>query len=110
VAHPVGFHLHHQPETVGGDALEIGGVVLGGEGVVGAAVFLNHAGKLARFHIVGGLEHQVLEEMGDAGAARLLVGGAGAVPDHVHHHRGAVILDHHHLHAVFQPEVGDLAG
>ena len=39
-----------------------------------------------------------------------IIGGTGAVPDHLHHHRGAVILDHHHIKAVFQPEGGDSLG
>ena len=48
VAHPVGLHLHHQIQPVGGDALEIGGVVPGGEGVVIAALRLDDGGELVR--------------------------------------------------------------
>src|SRR5215475_5298066 len=50
------------------------------------------------------LEHQMLEEMREPGLARRLVGGADLVPDHLGHHRRAVILDHHDLQAVRQRE------
>jgi hypothetical protein len=42
VDHPVAFHLHHQLQPVGGDALEVAGVVVGGEGVVVAPVLGHH--------------------------------------------------------------------
>ena len=38
IGHPVAFHLHHQLQPVGCDALEIGRVVVAGEGVVLAAI------------------------------------------------------------------------
>ena len=37
-----------------------------------------------------------------------LIGGADPVPDHLHHDRRAVILDHHHLQSVVQRETRHL--
>ena len=42
IGHPVCFHLHHQVQTVGGDALEIAGVIETGKGVVAAAIGRDH--------------------------------------------------------------------
>ncbi len=51
------------------------------------------------------LEHEMLEEMGDAGGAARLVGGAHPVPDHLRHHGGAVVGDDDELKAVGEPEL-----
>ena len=56
-------------------------------------------------NLVGRLEHQMLEEMGDARDALGLVGGADLVPDHVGDDRRAVIGDHHDLQAVGELEL-----
>ena len=108
VAHPVGLHRHHRLEPVGGDALEIGGVVARGEGVVLPAVLGDDLGERAFGDGLGALEHQVLEEMRDAGGALRLIRRADPIPHHMRHHRGAVILDHHRLHAVAEREGGHL--
>jgi hypothetical protein len=50
----------------------------------------------------------VFEEMGDTGHAGRFIGGAGAVPDHVHDGGAAVVLDHDDLHAVVEKELGDV--
>jgi hypothetical protein len=104
IAHAVCLELHHQAETVGGDTLEIAGVVPGGEGVVGAAVVLDDAGKCAAFDVIGALEHQVFEEMRHARLTGRFVGRTGAVPDHVHDRGASVILDHDDLHAIVEEE------
>jgi hypothetical protein len=57
----------------------------------------------ARFD--GALEHQVFQEMGDARLSGRFIGGPDAIPDHVHDDRRAVILDHHDLQPVVEPEV-----
>ena len=106
VLHAVGLHLHHGSEPLLGDALVVGGDVLAGEGVVLAAEPRDDLGELADRDLVGRLEHQVLEEVGDARYALGLVGGADLVPDHVGHDRGPVVGDDDHVHAVGERELG----
>ena len=106
VRHAVGLHLHQGSELLLGDALMVGGDVLAGEGVVLAAELGDDLGEVADGDLVGRLEHQVLEEVRDAGDALGLVGGADLVPNHVRDDRGAVIGDHHDVHAVRQLELG----
>ena len=104
IGHPVGFHPHHQLELVARDALDIGGVVLAREGVVGTAVRGDDLRELAGRDGRRSLEHQVFDEVGDAGFARRLVGRADLVPDHLDNDRGARILDHDDLKPVVQGE------
>ena len=55
---------------------------------------------------IGALEHQVFEEVREAGLAWLLVHCADAVVDEVGDGRPATILDHHELQPVVQDEAG----
>ena len=105
VGHPVGLHVHEGAELLLGDALVIGGHILAGEGVVLPAEPGDDLGELADRDLVGRLEHQVLEEVGDAGHALGLVGGADLVPDHVGDDGGPVVGDDDHLHAVGELEL-----
>ena len=70
VHHPVGFHFHHQAEPVSGDANDVPGAVDRGEGIEAAAVLLDGPLELALVEAVRRLEHQVLQEMRDAGLSR----------------------------------------
>ncbi len=106
VDHAVGLHLHHERQAVFRDHLEIGGEVVAGEGVVLPAVARHDARELAGLDFLRALEHQVFEEMRDAGLARRLVGRADLVPDHMGDDGGAVIGDHQHVHAVGKRETG----
>ena len=45
-----------------------------------------HPESARRVSLIGALEHQVFEEVGDAGLADRIIGGAVAVPDHVGRH------------------------
>ena len=54
--------------------------------------------------LLGALEHQVLEEMRDAGLAERIVRRAVAVPDHVGDDRHAAIGDDDDLEAVVEGE------
>ncbi len=110
VAHPVGLHRHHQAQTIGGNPLEISGVIMAGKGVVGAAVFRHGFGQFTAGQCVGGLEQQVFQKMGHTGCAGRFIRGPGPIPDHVHHDGGAVVFDHHDLHSVVQREIGDRIG
>jgi len=64
--HAIGLELHHELEPVGGDILIEGGVIMGGEGIIAPAILGDDPGKGAGRHGFGPLEHQMLEEMGDA--------------------------------------------
>ena len=104
VGHAVGFHLHDHFQAVHGDALVVAGVIVGREGVLAPAVAGEDSGELPRRQFPGALEHQVLEEMGDARLARRLVGRTHLVPDHVGDHGDPVVGDDHNGHAVLQGE------
>ena len=92
-----------------GDALEIGGVVVAGEGVLLAADLGDELGELALRVGLGALEHQVFEEMGDARLALRIVGRAVAVPDHMGDDRRAMVGNDDDGQAVVEPEVDDAA-
>ena len=102
IAHPVRFQLHHQVKPVCRDALEIGGVVPRGEGIVIAALGLHDFRKFARRHVIRALEHQMLQKMRDARVSRWFIRRADAIPDHMDHNRGAMIFDHDNLQPVRQ--------
>ena len=108
IGHAVGFHPHHQRQAVLGDALEIGGRVMGGEGVVLAAIAGDDLGKFAGRDLFGALEHEMFEEMRDAGFALRLVGGSDLVPHHLRDHRRAPVGDDDDLHAVRKRRMSDI--
>ena len=107
VDHAVGLHLHHHLQAVGGDLLVISGDVIRGESVVLPAIGGDDLGERAIGDLVGALEHQMLEEMGDARDAARLIGRTDAVPDHMGDHRRPVVLDHHDVHPVVERERRD---
>ncbi len=102
--HPVGLEAHHRAEMVPGHPLEIGGVVVAGEGVLLAAEAGDGLREGAHRVLLGALEHQVLEEVGDAGLAERIIGRTVAVPDHVGRHRRPVVRHHHHIEVVVEGE------
>ena len=108
IDHAVGLECHHGAECLRCHLLVVGRVIVGGEGVLLTADIGDGLRKSAGGMVLRRLEHQVLEEMGDTRLARLLVGGADLVPDHVGDNRCAVIGDHHHLKAVVQREALDV--
>ncbi len=110
IGHAVGLHAHDRGQAVLRDALEVGGHVVIGEGVIVAAVLGDDLGELAGRDLLRALEHQMLEEMRDAGRAGRFVGGADLVPDHLGDDGRAAIRDHDHMEAVFQGELAHLLG
>ncbi len=110
VHHPVGFHLHERPQAVLGDALVVACVVGAGEGVVLAAEARDDSGEFPGRELLRRLEHQVLEEMGDARYARRLVGGAYAEVHHVGDDRRSIVRHDHENEAVGQFELADAVG
>ena len=104
--HAVGLEFHHPAELLARYALEIAGVVGRGEGVLVAADPKHGLGKFTGRMLGGALEHQMFEEVGEAGFAGRLVGGADLVPDHLGDDRRAAIRDHDDLQAVGKDEPG----
>ena len=60
--------------------------------------------------LLGALEHQVFEEMGDARLARRIVGRAVAIPDHMGDDRRAMVGNDDDVEAVGEGEMRDLGG
>ncbi len=68
--HAVGLELHHAGELVARHALEIAGVIVGGESVLVATDLEYGLGELAGRMFGGALEHQMFEEMREPRFAR----------------------------------------
>ena len=85
-----------------GHGLVVVGAVQPGAAVVGAAHALQHVVEVALGCVLAPLEHQVLQQVGEPGAAGRLVARAG-VEHQVHgHQRRAVVFVGHHAHPVGQ--------
>ncbi len=84
-AHPVRLQPQRQAQLVGGNHFEVIGAILPG-GAVHPAAHVAHQGHVFGFsHVLGALEHHVLEQVRKAALARRFVPGADVVP---HVHRG----------------------
>jgi hypothetical protein len=105
--HAVGLERHHLAEVLLGDALEEGGVVVAGEGVLLAADLGDAQRELALRVGLRALEHQMFEEMSDARLARRIVGRAVAVPHHMGDDGRPMVGDDDDGEAVGEPELGD---
>ena len=79
--HPLGLREEHPLQMVGGDHLVIIGVIVIGGGVVEAADILGQPVEALRRQVTRRLEHDVLEQMGEARAAARIVLRADIVPD-----------------------------
>ena len=91
LAHPVGLEPQGEVEPADGQRLEVVGPVEPGGRVHRGAGRLEQADVRAGGDVRGALEHHVLEEVGEAGAAGLLVARADVVPEvHGDDGRGAV--------------------
>lgn len=106
-AHPVGFQPEGEFELVGRHRLEVVGA-LEARGAVERAAGSLHEFEVAVVGDVGGaLEHQVLEQVGQPGAALDLVAGADVVPEADGGDRGEVVLGEDDPQAVGQAVLGD---
>ncbi|MNV09369.1 hypothetical protein D3C71_998580 [compost metagenome] len=105
-AHAVGLGEEDALQVVGGDHLVIGGDVVGGEGVVHAADVLGQTVERLRRHVLGRLEQQVFEQVGEARTARRIILGAHAIPDLDRDVRGRGVAGGIDLHAVGQHALG----
>jgi hypothetical protein len=104
VRHPVRLHPHDQGQAVLRDHLEVGGEVVAGDGVVVAAVPGHDLRELAGRDLLRALEHQVLEEVRQAGLRLRAVGGADPVPEPVRHDRRPAVRHDDDLEAVVERE------
>ena len=110
MAHPIGFEEQRAVEGAGRHRLEIiGAVEPGGAVPVGGADRLEPPEEAAR-RILGAVEHEMLEEVGEAGLAPGLVLGADMIPDRDRDDRRLVVLVDDDAQAVGQREglVGDV--
>ena len=98
----VGFQLQAQFQVFRRQIFKIGGVILGGEGVDLPALGLEDAGELFGPQGLGAPEHQMLEEVGNAGDARQLVAGAHLIVNLQGDDGQAVIREHEQGEAVGQ--------
>jgi hypothetical protein len=79
IAHAIRLQIHDQIERRRRKVLVVGGHVLVGERVRESAVALERLVELLGAVFLGAVEHQVLEQVGDAGDARTLVARAHAI-------------------------------
>ena len=102
--HAVGLQPDHQLQRVAGQLHHVvGPVEVGGSVALGAGV-LEHSIELAEREALGLAEHQVLEQMRDAGFAQPLVPGADVEPGLVANDRCAVVDEHEQPEPVVEPE------
>ncbi len=81
VAHAVRLHPQDEVEGRDRDVLEVVGPVLVGRAVEVGRADLLHGLEVVVVVVLAAVEHQVLEEVGEAGLAGLLVLRADVVPD-----------------------------
>jgi hypothetical protein len=113
IAHPVAFHEQCALERPGRNRLEIiGAVEIGGAVVIGRADLLQIFEIVAR-QVFRPVEHQMLEQMGEAGLALRLVLGTDIVPHRDADHRRLAVGVNEDGQAVGELELlvrdGDLA-
>ena len=99
-AHAIGFQEQRQLELIRRQHLEVQRQVVAGGAVHRAAVGEHLVEVLAVADVARALEHHVLEQVREAGAARPLVARADVVGDVDRDHRRAVVLDELHAQAV----------
>ncbi len=99
--HPIGFHPQREVQIVRRHPLEEVRTILGGGSVRVAADGLEGLEVLV-VEMLAALEHQVLEEMGEAAATAALVGRADQVADLGGHHRQPVVFAQEHGEAVVE--------
>ena len=85
--HPVGLQPQPELELVRRQRLEVVGAVEVGGGVVDAAGTLDDGHVLGLGDVARALEHEVLEQVREAGLARRFVARADGVPEVDGHHR-----------------------
>ena len=106
--HPIGLEPERQFELVARDGLEVVGAIQEGGPIHRAAGPLDKRHVLGLGHVARTLEHDVLEEVREAGLAGDLVLGADVVPDVDRGDGRQVILRDDQAEAVGQALIGEL--
>ena len=106
VPHAIRFHPQRQIDGAGRHDLPVVGAVGVGGSVEQRAGLLQRR-EVAGVVVLGALEHQVLEEVREAGAARALVLRADVIPDVHRHDRHVMVLVHDDVEAVGERALGE---
>ena len=106
-SHPVGLEPQRELELVRGKRLEVVRPVEPGRAVHRPAGGLDERDVLGLADVRRALEHHVLEEVREAGLARLLVLRSDVVPDVDRHDRRQVVLGDDQAEAVREALVGE---
>jgi hypothetical protein len=101
--HAIGLEPQGELQLVAGQGLEVVGSVEPGARVQGATGRLHEAEVLALLHVRRALEHHVLEQVGEARLAGLLVPAADVVPEVDRHERRAGVAREDDAQPVVQP-------
>ena len=105
VAHAIRFEEQRELERVRRHVDPVIGAIVLSRAVVVAAGRLEQRVELARHHVPGAHEHEVFEQMREAGSPGPLAAGADVVPHVDRHERHAVILVQDHVQPVGQREL-----
>jgi hypothetical protein len=92
IRHAIGLEIERQFQRVRRHVLEVVGAIVVRRAVVVAAGALEQRVEHAFLDVLRSLEHQVLEQVREAGAAGLLVRRADVIPDVHRRHRHALVL------------------
>ena len=106
IAHAIGLHPQRPIDGARRHDLPVVGPVGVGRAVEQRAGLLQRR-EVALVVMLGPFEHQVLEEMREAGAARPLVLGADVIPDVHGHDRHVMILVDDHVETVGERALGE---
>jgi hypothetical protein len=106
--HTVGLEFHQRLQLLARRALEVAGIVARRERVLLPADGSDDLREQPLRVLLGALEHQMFEEMGEARFAGRFVGGANPVPDHVGDDGRAVVGDDDDFEPVSEREMGDV--
>ncbi len=106
-AHPVRLQPERELQLVGRHGLEVVGALEARGAVERTAGALDQLEVPVVGHVRGSLEHEVLEQVGQPGAALHLVPGAHVVPEADRGHRGQVVLGEDDAQAIGQAVLGD---
>ncbi len=108
VAHAIALGEQRIVEHRGRHVLEvIGAILVGGAVQVGRADAL-HRVQVSLVEVVAAAEHQVFEQVGEAGLADFLVLRTDVVPGIDRHHRRLAVFMHQHRQPVLERELGVL--
>ena len=103
ITHAIAVYPQAQLQLVRWQGVEVVGAIEVRRSIrIGNAGGFQQAVGHASWHVLGGGEHHVLEQVGESRAARLLIGGANVVPDVDRDQRQSPVFGKNDFEAVFQ--------